>query len=251
MVKKQRVKLVEAKNRFNIVSLTDWHVPFEDPQAIELAFKFCKKVQPEIIIVHEAHDFYSLSRFDKNPARRFELQDEIDAVTVYFKRLKELCPKSRIILLDSNHLARLKKYLWTQAPALSGLRSLDIKTLLGLEELDIEFMDDFEFKGFLFKHGSIVRQDSSYTAKAEYLREGMSGASGHTHRLGQHFATKRGGSYVWLESGCLCLMDAEYIVGTANWQQGLSMVSFKKMGKRVGKRFDAKLFPIIDNEIML
>jgi len=247
MVKRINAKIVKTKNRFNIVSLTDWHVPFEDKQAIKTAFKLCKELQPEIIIIHEAHDFYSLSKFDKNPARRFELQDEIDAVTVYFKELKKICPNSRIILLSSNHLVRLTKYLWTQAPALSGLRSLEIQTLLGLPELEIEFMEDFEYKGFLFKHGSIVRQDSAYTCKAEFLKEGMSGASGHTHRLGQHFVTKRGGSFVWMESGCLCKMDAEYIVGTANWQQGISLVSFK--GKT--KRFDARLLPIIDYEIML
>lgn len=236
----------KLKKRYNIVSLTDWHVPYEDGRALEVAFKFCRMLQPDIIIIHEAHDFYSLSRFDKDPLRRNDLQEEIDTVNKYFKRLRKLCPKSRIILLNSNHLARLKKYLWTQAPSLSCLRSLEINTLLELAKNKIEFMEDFEFRGFLFKHGSIVRQDSAYTCKAEYMREGMSGASGHTHRLGQYFTTKRGGAYTWIESGCLCQLDAEYINGTANWQHGISLVSFK--GK--SHRFDARPIAIIDYEII-
>jgi len=230
---------------FNVVSLTDWHIPFESPEAINTAFKFCQQIKADIIIIHEAHDFYSLSRFDKDPNRVHSLQEEIDKVNIYFSKLRKTCPKSRIILLNSNHLARLQKYLWSQAPALSSLRSLEIENLLDLKNNNIEYKEDFVFRKFLFKHGSVVRQDSGYTCKAEFLKEGMSGASGHTHRLGQYFATKRGGSYTWLESGCLCKLNPEYVKGTANWQQGISLVSFK------GTHFNARAIPIIDYEIIL
>lgn len=237
----------KLSKRFNIVSLTDWHVPFENKEAISTAFQFCKKIKPEIIIIHEAHDFYSLSKFDKDPRRRYELQEEIDGVNNYFKILRKYCPNARIILLSSNHLDRLKRFLWSRASELAGLRNLRIKNLLELSKNKIEFKDYFVFRGFLFKHGDIVRQDSAYTAKAEYIREGMSGASGHTHRLSQYFTTKRGGSYTWIESGCLCTLRPEWISGTANWQNGISLVSFD--GKT--SRFDARPIPIIDNKIII
>jgi len=231
---------LKTANRFNIVSLTDWHVPFEDGKAINAVFKFCKKIQPEIIIVHEIHDFYSLSRFDKDPSRINNLQDELDRANEYLAILRGICPKSRIILLNSNHLDRLRKYLWRQAVELSSLRSLKLSNLLELEKNNIEYGGDmFIYKKFLFKHGDIVRKFSSYTAKAEFDKEGMSGCSGHSHRLGKLYTTKRGGKYVWVESGCLCDLKPEYIMGVADWQHGFSLISFK------GNSFYATPIPIL------
>lgn len=234
------------EKRFNIVSLTDWHVPYEDKCVLDLAFKFCEEIKPDIIIVHELHDFYTLSRFHKDPTRKEHLQVEIDLVNKYLKDLRRKCPKSRIILLQSNHLERLRKYLWSVAPALAGLRSLRVEALLELKKLDIEYKEDFLFRGVLFKHGNIVRQDSSYTAKGEFLKEGCSGVSGHTHRLGLYYVTKRGGKFVWVESGCLCKTKAEYVEGTANWQNGISLVSFKQDSRK----FYATVIPIIDKTLL-
>ena len=242
-MRKAKVKKVD---RFDIVSIHDWHCPFHDERALAVGFKFCEHNQPNIIIIHEAHDFYSLSRFDKDPARANRLQEEIDVVTGYFRELRRICPKSRIILLNSNHLDRLRKYLWSKAKALASLRVLQLPALLQLKELGIEYREDFIYRNFLFKHGDIVRKFSSYTAKNEFAKEGMSGASGHTHRIGKHFITLRGGKYVWVEGGCMCDLHPEYISGTADWQHGLSLVSFK--GK--SNHFLATDVPIIDYEIL-
>ena len=234
--------------RFNILSLTDWHVPFHDHKALIAAFKFCETLQPQILVIHELHDFYTLSRFDKDPKRLDSLQDEIDQVGKYLELLRNMCPYSRILLLKSNHLDRLRKYLWRQAPALSSLRVLRTPTLLELSRFNVEYMDDFIYKGFLFKHGDMARKDSGLTARAEFQKEGMSGASGHTHRLAAHYRRTRGGEYVWLESGCLCRLDPEYIEGTADWQHGVSLVSFRN---DVSKKFFATVIPIVDYEIPL
>jgi hypothetical protein len=236
------------ENRFNIISLTDWHVPYHDPKALAAAFSFCERVQPQILVVHECHDFYSISRFDKDPERLNSLQDEIDQVTGYFKILRQTCPESRIILLKSNHLDRLRKYLWRQAPALNSLRALKVTTLLELEKSNIEYMDTLCYKDVLFKHGDLVRKDSGMTARAEFGKEGMSGVSGHTHRLASHYRRLRGGEYVWLESGCLCNLEPEYVNGTVDWQHGLSLVSFKNERSR---KYFATAVPIVDYEIPL
>ena len=114
---------VSKQKKFKIVSLTDWHVPYHDEKAIDVALAFCKLIKPDVIIIHEIHDFYAVSRFDKDPTRISGLQSEIDEVTKYFWALRKLCPKSRIILLESNHLARLKKYrvpIWFFSIALTA-----------------------------------------------------------------------------------------------------------------------------------
>lgn len=240
------IDIARNDNRHNIVSLNDWHVPYEDPVAIQVAFGLCDEMQPQKIVVHEMHDFYSISRFDKNPERKNDLQMEIDKVNKYLATLRATCPNSEIIMLKSNHTDRLKRYLWSRAPELHSLRALKLESLLELEKNEVQYKEDLMFRGVLFKHGSIVRQDSSYTAKAEFIKEGCSGVSGHTHRLGIHYITKRGGKYVWVEGGCLCKVDADYIEGTANWQQGVSVVSFQGNTRH----FYATVVPIIDKSIM-
>lgn len=234
---------------YDVVRLSDWHVPFHDEDAIEVAFEFCKHLQPKIIVVDELHDFYAISRYDKDPKRKTgeHLQSELDTVNGYLAQLRSICPKARIVMLASNHLDRLKKYLWKKAPELNGLDALRLENLIRLKENKIEYHKDFVFRNFLFKHGNIVRKHSSYTAKGEFLDEGMSGMTGHTHRLGQYYVTQRGGKYTWVECGCLCITEtAEYINGVPNWQHGVGLVSFKGNSDH----FDARPIPIIDYEIL-
>ena len=148
-------------------------------------------------------------------------------------------------MLESNHLARLKRYLWSQAPELHGLRALRLENLLQVDKTGLEFKEIFRFNNFLFKHGDIVRKHSGYTAKAEFDKEGVSGASGHTHRLGVYYTTKRSGKYVWLECGCLCTLRPEWIRGVPDWQHGLGLISFGDDG-----HFEAKAVPIINYQIL-
>jgi len=224
---------------FSIVSLTDAHIPFEDKAAIREAFDYCQDLQPNIIILHELHDFYSLSRFDKDPSRIDSLQSELDQVVGYLDELRGRCPASRIILLKSNHLDRLKRYLWSQAQALSSIRALEIPALLELRQFDIEYVDCFIYQGCLFKHGNLVSKDAGMTARREMQAEGMSGVSGHTHRLSIVYHRTREASRLWIENGCLCSMDAEYLDGRVpNWQHGFSIVQFD------GKTGGISAFPI-------
>lgn len=227
-----------------LVRLNDLHFPFEDTQVVNLQLKFCKLTQPDIIVIDEWHDFYPLSRFDKNPKHVEDLQMELDIVENYIGKLRKNCPKARIILLDSNHLDRLRKYLWGDARALHSLRALDIEQLLNLEKHRIEFKKNWTHHGVLFKHGTVVRKFSAYSGKGEFEKENVSGVSGHTHRLGLYFHTTRAGMRFWIESGCACRLDPEYIDGVPNWQNGFSTVTFID-----GTPFP-QVLPIIDGTIV-
>lgn len=227
-----------------IITLGDMHVPFEDKEAVKCAFAFCKQQQPAIIITHEWHDFYPISRFNKDPRRINDLQLEIDKVGEYFKKLRKLCPDSTIIFLESNHLRRLKRFLWGVSPALVSLRCLAIKNLLEIKKYNVKFGKNFTFREVLFKHGDVIRRHSAYTARAEFEREGMSTMTGHTHRLGQGYYTRRGGVYTSNECGCLCDLSPEWFEGVPDWQQGIGMALFE------GTHYRLMGLPIIDRDIM-
>jgi hypothetical protein len=122
---------------------------------------------------------------------------------------------------------------------------MSLYSLMDLGKYQIAYVKDFMFRDVLFKHGDIVRKDSGMTARSQQVKEGMSGASGHSHRLGMFFKTVRGGSYVWLEGGCMCkTTGVEYIEGTADWQNGFVGFTFEE-GKH---RFYPFVVPIIEGK---
>jgi hypothetical protein len=223
-----------------IAKLNDWHIPYHDKRALAVAFNFVEATEPEIILVDEVVDFYALSKFSKDPRRRLELQNELDEAQDWLWKLKKRFPKSTIKMLESNHDRRLTKYLNSQASELSYLRCLDFAHLLGLDGLGISYLPHFVYRGVLFKHGDIVRRDSAMSAKAEFMREGCAGASGHTHRAGVFYQTLRGGKYSWVECGCLCTLKPDYVDGIANWQQGVGLFTFED-GSDL---YDPKVFTI-------
>lgn len=223
-----------------IAKLNDWHIPYHDKRALQVAFNFVEETEPEKIVIDEVVDFYALSKFSKDPKRKLELQQELDEAQKWLWRLRGRFPKTEIVMVESNHDRRLVKYLSSQAQELAYLRCLDFSHLLGLDGMRIAYKPSFIFKEVLFKHGDLVKKDSGATAKAEFLKEGMSGASGHTHRAGVFYKRLRGGEYSWAECGCLCTLDPDYIEGTADWMQGVGLFTFPDGSDR----YDPKVFTI-------
>lgn len=165
-------------------------------------------------------------------------------------RFRRIIPNASIDYLKGNHEDRLRKFLWTQAIELAGLRAAELSSLLSLAKLRIRLVESgsLMYHGLLIKHGNIVRQHAGYSARAEMERNGVSGVSGHTHRLAQTFKRDFGGEYTWVEAGCLCKIDdVEYMEGqTANWQQGLAVGFFKKDSGR----FSVSPIPIVHGKLL-
>ena len=226
-----------------IVQINDIHIPFHDKETIKIMFKFLADFKPtQIVIAGDMLDFYELSSFDKDPKRKFCIQDEIDQCYNFLKELKTYCEE--IHFIKGNHEDRLRRFLWKN-PSLASIKVLELSKLLNLDTLGI-FYHDFEYvyNNFRFTHGTIVRQESGATAKAELLKYGNSMASGHTHRLGTYVKTDSRGTVAAYEGGCLCDLKPEYINGVPNWQQGFIVYNF------VGNRFFAQPIPIIDHKFI-
>jgi predicted phosphodiesterase len=217
------VPIVESKK---VVCINDVHVPFQNNKMIENFVRLIEEEQPdEIILNGDMVDFYDLSSFDKDPAREESLQDELDTLYRMLLVFRGACPNAKITYVEGNHEDRLRRYLWKKATALQSLRSLKLETLLKLDELGIELVKKYVVNGFTFAHGKIVRQYSSYSAKAEYDARGCSGMSGHTHRMGSFCKTTSLGTFGWWENGCGCDLTPEY-VDEPNWQNGFSVIYF-------------------------
>lgn len=215
--------------------ISDIHIPFQDENALRIVKNFASSFEPDnVFLIGDLLDFYSISTFDKNPERVNELQNDIDVGFEVLSELREILPESRIVYLEGNHENRLTRYLWKH-PEIANLRALNIENLLQLKSLNISYKtmkDTVTFHKFLIEHGDLVRKYSGYTARCQMEKRGISGISGHSHRLSTHYLTNMAGDHVWVENGCLCSRNPEYIVGLPNWQQGFSVGYWKKGKER-------------------
>ena len=204
----------------------DNHAPFHDKKLHDLLLSFIEEEQPDnIVIPGDFWDCYLLSRFNKDPRRKMRLQGEIDCAYWLLYEIREAAGDTcKITYLKGNHEERLQKYLWSTAPELADLECLSIDGLLWLDDLNIEYKDSIDIGKFHIYHGSLVRQEAGYTAKAEFIKNGCSGLTGHTHRDAKYTRRNRGGHHVWYENFCMCDLNAEYVKGVANWTQGWSML---------------------------
>lgn len=233
----------KEKSKQKIVQINDLHIPYHDKKTIEVFLKFLKDIKPDkLIIAGDLLDFYELSTFDKDPMRKFTIQDEIDQCYDVLKEFKKYC--SEIHFIKGNHENRLKKFLWKN-PSLASIKVLELSKLLNLDTLGITYHDfEYIYRNFRFTHGTVVRQESGASAKAELLKYGSSMASGHTHRLCFYLKTDARGTVAAYEGGCMCKLDPEYIQGVPNWQQGFLVYNFDN------NRFFCQVVPILDHKFI-
>ncbi len=233
-----------------VLFIPDIHCPYEDTIALEALYCFMNWWKPDtVIILGDLIDFYAISRFNKDPDRALKLQEELDSSVQVLKDIKDRAGNAKIYFIKGNHEARLKKYLWSNATELNSLKALRLENLLQFERFNIKYEDRglLKYKHLIVKHGTLVRKFTCYTAKGEFEKNGKSGVSGHTHRLGSYRHTNEGGEYIWVESGCLCKLNPEYMEGeTPNWMQGFTVGYFKEGSKR----FLLETVPIIQGKAM-
>ena len=220
-----------------VLFATDAHVPFQDKWAVELALKIGEDYDPDLRVAgSDGLDFYTLSRFDKDPSRgkRITLQDEIYQWQVMEQVWNDACPRAKARYLLGNYEIRLRRYIWNKAPEISSLDGLRFENTLALDALGIAYEDfsietnnqEIDIGCLVIKHGTYARKHSGWSVKAELENEfyAMNILAGHSHRAAQYFVTTRRGMVKGVEGFCLCDMHPPYIAGSnPNWQQSITL----------------------------
>lgn len=230
------------------VSLSDIHAPYQDDKAVSSAINLIRALKPHRVVLNgDINDFFQLSRFNTGLHRIDELQNEIDAANEIRRRVRGAAPDAVFDETEGNHDNRVRSYVMNNARALVSLRALEPGNLFLYDELEIQWHPGAGFRirpEFMVKHGTIVRAEAAASAKGEHLLSGISGISGHTHRL----ATWRRSGYVqrqWTEQGCLCRTDPDYVTGRPNWTQGCVVY---EISKRTGS-FVVHEVPFVDGSL--
>ena len=88
---------MKLNNRMGIV-LSDVHCPFQDRSVCRMALAFVREHRPATVhLLGDIADFYSISRFTKDPARREDLQEDLDAALEFLTEVRDAAPSARIM----------------------------------------------------------------------------------------------------------------------------------------------------------
>jgi len=209
------------------VVLSDVHAPFQDKTVCRMALDFIREHRPGTVhLLGDIGDFYSISRFEKDPSRREDLQQDLDAERDFLWEVRDAAPAARLIYSEGNHEFRLRKFLRSEAKALAQLRNLRLDKLLEFDRLKIRYQPHdrpYRVGSLLFTHGQLVRKWSGASARGHFEKFGGCVIHGHTHRLGAFYHRDINDTYAAWENGCLCNLNPDYVTAP-DWQHGFSLV---------------------------
>lgn len=227
---------MKNKNIETTVVFGDVHGIYVDRKSWSILLQVIYDIKPDRVIINgDFIDCYSISTFDKDPERDFNLQDEYEQANKLLDELQHIF-KGEIIFVFGNHEARQLKNIWKNTPEYACIPELTIEGKLHLEERGIKFVKPkgkdayYQLGKIKVGHFNKASQHSAYTEKWLVDKYGCCIVQGHSHRLGKHYKTIDNDTIVGVGSGCLCNLDPEY-VSDPNWQQGFVVIDKLKNDK--------------------
>lgn len=113
------VRDLENRSYITVVHVSDVHMPFQDEDALELAYQVIEKLKPDLIVgLSDGFDFAQISHFAPDP--ELPNDDILDNVREHWwrhiDRLNTVAPKAYKRAITGNHDVRLLAYLADVAP---------------------------------------------------------------------------------------------------------------------------------------
>jgi len=227
--------------------LSDIHVPYHSDLALAAAVKHLQQANIDCLLLNgDFADFYSISRWEKNPAQR-NLSNELKQVRQLLEWLRETFPQIPIVAKLGNHEERWESWLFAHAPEISDQPEMSLETWLRFDKLGIEIVRDKRLilAGELpIGHGHELPKgmmNPVNMARGAFLRTIHSILVGHGHRTSGHAETDLWHNEIFCWStGCLCDLTPDYS-RLNKWNWGFAMVevfsdqSFSVDNYRIGK----------------
>lgn len=234
------------------VSLSDIHLPYHSREAVEAAVAHAEKRQLDWLLFNgDLADFYSVSRWDKDPKKR-NLAKEVEIVREFLDWIRERFPKTKIVYKAGNHEERWDKFIWNKAPELFDIQQCRWDFILGLEQREIDLVVGGRpvmagrlpiFHGHELPKGltNPVNQ-----ARGAFLRTLSTTLTAHGHRSSTHPEPN-----IWhninvsWSQGCLCNRRPEY-ARINKWNWGFAEIenandgSFEVDNWRINNDFEVK-----------
>ncbi len=215
--------------------LADIHCPFHDVAALETAVEHLKSSGVDTVLLNgDLCDFYSISRWIKNPSQR-NFQRELEDCKALLKWLRDEFSDCQLVFKVGNHEERWSHYIWQHAPELSASSLMTLQAWLELQELEIALVDNqrpvMVGKLAIF-HGHELGGSSSpvSVAKGAFNKTNASIMVAHSHKTSTHcdLDVWHNVTATW-SVGCLCDLRPDYSI-LNKWNHGAAIVRVEKNG---------------------
>ena len=210
--------------------LPDLHVPYYCRKALTLALNWGLERECDTIILNgDFVDFFSISRWEKDPRKR-DFPLEIENCIQVLEVIREMFPNAKIIFKVANHEERFIRYMWLKAPELLGISEFELSNILHFNELDIQLVGEMRpimLGGLYIIHGHEFRFSISNPvnpARGIYNRAKEHCLSSHLHQSSEHSETGISGEpIVCWSTGGLCELHPSYMP-INKWNHGFAIV---------------------------
>lgn len=216
--------------------LPDIHIPFHNRESIQKALEDAKLVHPTKILINgDLSDFYSCSRFDRNPKLR-DFKDEVIQTRQFLVGLRETFPEAEIIWKLGNHEERWEAYLWAKCPEICGINLFTYEKVFETEVLEIRVVGNkqpLKLGKLNVIHGheySFPIANPVNPSRGLFLRAKAQCLCSHLHQTSHH-SEKTIDDLVlstW-STGCLCGLHPRYRP-LNNWNHGFAYIKVDKNG---------------------
>jgi len=240
--------VLEATGHVGILS--DIHVPYHSETALSAAVAYLREKGLDALVLNgDIADFYSISRYIKNPAKR-NFRRELEQVRQLLAWLRQEFPDIPIVYKAGNHEERYRAWLWQHAPEISDETAMGLAAWLHLDKHGIELVEDGRpiMVGKLpVLHGH--EKGNGITApvnqaRGAFLRLHHTVLEGHGHRTSSHCEPDMMGreTFCW-STGCLCELRPEYS-RFAKYNHGFAFINVAK-----DRTFEVLNLRIVDGKV--
>lgn len=236
--RKPRKKAKRAERTALVVS--DHHAPHHEPEFHAYTLAFMRDEQPDRIEVNgDLGDYATISRHRNRDGYTQSVNECLQASFEILADYRAACPDAEIVFKRGNHDERLRHAILDAArdmhnvkPAGEEIPALDLRRLLRLDELSVEYVDVEWDQAKTHLSRKLTARHGFSTAKnaGEAMLDKLSGSTiqGHDHRFSMTLRTEHTGDpeeplrvRMAISGGCCCKIPGGlgYIPGgEPNWQ---------------------------------
>ena len=196
--------------------INDLHFPYQNNKAITLALDYGKEKKVDCILINgDLIDFANISRHEKDWRHR-NINNEFDAIKLFFKTLRQHFPKTKIVYKLGNHDERWEKFLYAKAPEIFDMTEFQLEIILKLGELKIDIVKDKRpiiLGKLTVLHGhELMGMGGVNPARATFTKTMEDTLVGHYHRTSSHSEPTMNNKLINVHSvGCLCEMNPMFM----------------------------------------
>lgn len=240
------------KKSGSVFWISDVHIPYQNTQALALAYELAEHYQPDYItVLNDFFDFKNYSKWETIPDPHYyrwvsNIDNQLLILETHVKTLRRLCPNAQFIALAGNH----DKYVYSFLRATqNGFAEKNVTYFMKkLEALDIMQFDSSPKRENVVKlgrlklvHGISAAKNDAAVAKSTIEALGEDGyyyytASGHVHR---DFEFKHNG-VVHYNFGHLSTQTSYMKHYPSHWNLGVGMLWYDE------ERVEARRLRFID-----